>query len=211
MSKQKEIKPIIKISIILVGDTNVGKTSIFKRYYKNEFKASKNATIGVEFEAKEFKYKGQKYSIQIFDTAGQERFRSLTESYFHLGDGAFVVFDLTNKNSLMSISGWIKNVIEKKPSVKMIILGNKDDLKDRQIPEDEINEVLEENNISNYIRVSAKNGTNIEKAFEEMIDLFVNNNNEEADNENGKAKGQKLENKTTNKKWSCCSKKKIYA
>ena len=151
MSKQKEIKPIIKISIILVGDTNVGKTSIFKRYYKNEFKASKNATIGVEFEAKEFKYKGQKYSIQIFDTAGQERFRSLTESYFHLGDGAFVVFDLTNKNSLISISGWIKNVIEKKPNVKMIILGNKDDLKDRQIPEDEINEVLEENNISNYI------------------------------------------------------------
>ena len=211
MSKQKEIKPIIKISIILVGDTNVGKTSIFKRYYKNEFKASKNATIGVEFEAKEFKYKGQKYSIQIFDTAGQERFRSLTESYFHLGDGAFVVFDLTNKNSLMSISGWIKNVIEKKPNVKMIILGNKDDLKDRQIAEDEIKEVLEENNISNYIRVSAKNGTNIEKAFEEMIDLFVNNNNEEADNENGKAKGQKLENKTTNKKWSCCSKKKIYA
>ena len=179
MSKQKEIKPIIKISIILVGDTNVGKTSIFKRYYKNEFKASKNATIGVEFEAKEFKYKGQKYSIQIFDTAGQERFRSLTESYFHLGDGAFVVFDLTNKNSLISISGWIKNVIEKKPNVKMIILGNKDDLKDRQIPEDEINEVLEENNISNYIRVSAKNGTNIEKAFEEMIDLFENNNNEE--------------------------------
>jgi len=207
MSKQKEIKPIIKISIILVGDTNVGKTSIFKRYYKNEFKASKNATIGVEFEAKEFKYKGQKYSIQIFDTAGQERFRSLTESYFHLGDGAFVVFDLTNKNSLISISGWIKNVIEKKPSVKMIILGNKDDLKDRQIPEDEINEVLEENNISNYIRVSAKNGTNIEKAFEEMIDLFENNNNEEENNENGKAKGQKLENKSTKKKWSCCSKK----
>jgi small GTP-binding protein len=208
MSKQKEIKPIIKISIILVGDTNVGKTSIFKRYYKNEFKASKNATIGVEFEAKEFKYKGQKYSIQIFDTAGQERFRSLTESYFHLGDGAFVVFDLTNKNSLISISGWIKNVIEKKPSVKMIILGNKDDLKDRQIPEDEINEVLEENNISNYIRVSAKNGTNIEKAFEEMIDLFENNNNEDENNENGKVKGQKLENKTAKKKLSCCSKNK---
>ena len=207
MSKQKEIKPIIKISIILVGDTNVGKTSIFKRYYKNEFKASKNATIGVEFEAKEFKYKGQKYSIQIFDTAGQERFRSLTESYFHLGDGAFVVFDLTNKNSLISISGWIKNVIEKKPNVKIIILGNKDDLKDRQIPEDEINEVLEENNISNYIRVSAKNGTNIEKAFEEMIDLFENNNNEEENNENGKAKGQKLENKSTKKKWSCYLKK----
>ena len=208
MSKQKEIKPIIKISIILVGDTNVGKTSIFKRYYKNEFKASKNATIGVEFEAKEFKYKGQKYSIQIFDTAGQERFRSLTESYFHLGDGAFVVFDLTNKNSLISISGWIKNVIEKKPSVKMIILGNKDDIKDRQIPEDEINEVLEENNISNYIRVSAKNGTNIEKAFEEMIDLFENNNNEDENNENGKVKGQKLENKTAKKKLSCCSKNK---
>ena len=208
MSKQKEIKPIIKISIILVGDTNVGKTSIFKRYYKNEFKASKNATIGVEFEAKEFKYKGQKYSIQIFDTAGQERFRSLTESYFHLGDGAFVVFDLTNKNSLISISQWIKDVIEKKPSVKMIILGNKDDLKDRQIEEYEINEILEENNISKYIRVSAKNGTNIEKAFEEMIDLFENNNNEEENNEIGKVKGQKLENKTAKKKLSCCSKNK---
>ena len=208
MSKQKEKNPLMKISIILVGDTNVGKTSIFKRYYNKEFKESKNATIGVEFQAKEFKYNGKKYSIQIFDTAGQERFRSLTESYFHLGDGAFVVFDLTNKNSLISISGWIKNVIEKKPSVKMIILGNKDDIKDRQIPEDEINEVLEENNISNYIRVSAKNGTNIEKAFEEMINLFENDSNEKGNIENGKEKVLKLNN-STKKKSGCCSKKKI--
>ena len=209
MSKQKEKNPLMKISIILVGDTNVGKTSIFKRYYNKEFKESKNATIGVEFQAKEFKYNGKKYTIQIFDTAGQERFRSLTESYFHLGDGAFVVFDLTNKNSLISISEWVKDVKEKKPDIKMLILGNKDDLKNKQISEEEINETLEEYNISKYIRVSAKNGTNIEKAFEEMIDLFENNNNEQGNIENGKEKGMKLENNSSKKKSGCCSKKKI--
>ena len=209
MSKQKEKNPLMKISIILVGDTNVGKTSIFKRYYNKEFKESKNATIGVEFQSKEFKYNGKKYSIQIFDTAGQERFRSLTESYFHLGDGAFVVFDLTNKNSLISISEWVKDVKEKKPDIKMLILGNKDDLKNKQISEEEINETLEEYNISKYIRVSAKNGTNIEKAFEEMINLFENDNNEKGNIENGKEKGMKLENNSSKKKSGCCSKKKI--
>ena len=90
----------------------------------------------------------------------------------------------------------------------MLVLGNKDDLKNKQISEEEINETLEEYNISKYIRVSAKNGTNIEKAFEEMIDLFENNTNEEENNENGKVKGQKLENKTAKKKLSCCSKNK---
>ena len=208
MSKQKEKNPLMKISIILVGDTNVGKTSIFKRYYNKEFKESKNATIGVEFQAKEFKYNGKKYSIQIFDTAGQERFRSLTESYFHLGDGAFVVFDLTNKNSLISISEWMKSIKEKKPDIEMLVLGNKDDLKNKQISEEEINETLEEYNISKYIRVSAKNGTNIEKAFEEMINLFENDNNEKGNIENGKEKVLKL-NSSTKKKSGCCSKKKI--
>ena len=208
MSKQKEKNPLMKISIILVGDTNVGKTSIFKRYYNKEFKESKNATIGVEFQSKEFKYNGKKYSIQIFDTAGQERFRSLTESYFHLGDGAFVVFDLTNKNSLISISQWMKDIKEKKPDIKILVLGNKDDLKNKQISEEEINETLEEYNISKYIRVSAKNGTNIEKAFEEMINLFENDNNEKGNIENGKEKVLKLNN-STKKKSGCCSKKKI--
>ncbi len=207
MRKQKEKNPLMKISIILVGDTNVGKTSIFKRYYNKEFKESKNATIGVEFQAKEFKYNGKKYSIQIFDTAGQERFRSLTESYFHLGDGAFVVFDLTNKNSLISISEWVKDVKEKKPDIKMLILGNKDDLKNKQISEEEINETLEEYNISKYIRVSAKNGTNIEKAFEEMINLFENDSNEKGNIKNEKEKVLKLTD-STKKKSGCCSKKK---
>ena len=103
----------------------------------------------------------------------------------------------------------MKDIKEKKPDIKILVLGNKDDLKNKQISELDINETLEEYNISKYIRVSAKNGTNIEKAFEEMIDLFENNNNEQGNIENGKEKGMKLENNSSKKKSGCCSKKKI--
>jgi len=208
MSNKKKKEDSKKISILLLGDSNVGKTSIFKKFFKNEFKGNYTSTIGVEFLTKEFQYKNKNYSIQFFDTAGQERFRSLTESYYHLGEGFFIVFDLTNKNSLLSIEDWINNVDEKNPNNKKIILGNKDDLEERQIPEEEINDVLDKFSDIQFIRVSAKEGTNIEKAFETMIELFENYNNENKEEsiiiENKKQKGNESENKNKKEKNRCC-------
>ena len=172
-----------EIKILLLGDTGVGKTSIFKRYLENKYEGNKTATVGVDFSTRDFKYKNENYIIQVFDTAGQERFKGITKSYFHMSEYYFVVFDLTNKNSLDAIPSWLELLKEEKENPKYIILGNKDDLKNKQISEDEINNVLE--NLDNiningekFLRVSAKNGNNIENAFKYMIDVFNNDNNE---------------------------------
>ena len=182
--KKENIKPKKnEIKILLLGDTGVGKTSIFKRYLENKYEGNKTATVGVDFSTRNFKYKNENYIIQVFDTAGQERFKGITKSYFHMSEYYFVVFDLTNKNSLDAIPSWLELLKEEKENPKYIILGNKDDLKNKQISEDEINNVLE--NLDNiningekFLRVSAKNGNNIENAFKYMIDVFNNDNNE---------------------------------
>ena len=177
MSNIKKKEDSKKISILLLGDSNVGKTSIFKKFFKNEFKGNYTSTIGVEFLTKEFQYKNKNYSIQFFDTAGQERFRSLTESYYHLGEGFFIVFDLTNKNSLMALPSWIESLKEHIEKPIYIILGNKSDLEKNLIPDQEINEVLNDKdnlkiNDENFLKVSAKTGENINKTFEYILNII---------------------------------------
>ena len=129
--------------ILLLGESNVGKTTIFNRYIFDRLDKNQGSTIGVDFEAKNFKYKNQTYSIKLFDTAGQERFQSITKAYYHMGDGFLIVFDLTNENSLKAIGDWISSLKEDKKEFKFLIIGNKNDLKN-QIPENVINEYLKD-------------------------------------------------------------------
>ena len=164
-----------KFAIILLGDSSVGKTAIFNRCINNKFEENNNASIGVEFSTKTYTYQDKDYSLQIFDTAGEERFRCITQSYYHLGEGAFIIFDLTNKDTLESVKIWLKDIEEaNNNNTKLIILGNKNDLKEEhKIPDDEINDFLSEFNIK-FFKVSAKDGSNIEEAIYQMIDLLVN-------------------------------------
>ena len=190
----KDDKKIEEIKILLLGDSGVGKTSIFKRYTNYEFKGNYNSSIGVDFQTKIIERKKKKYKLHIFDTAGQERFRSITKSYFNMGEYFFVIFDLTNQNSLNSIPIWVEQIQEIKENPIFIILGNKKDLKNKLISDEEIYEVLEtinkntfEVNDKNFLKVSAKEGKNIDEAFDIMIDLYelnVNNNQNVVENEN---------------------------
>ena len=121
------------------------------------------------------KYNDKDYSIQIFDTAGQERFRSIITSYFRLADAFFVVFDLTNKNSLEYVPDCIETLKETIENPKFIILGNKDDLKRDKLNDNEIFKVLNtiDNFDSNYFfKVSAKEGKSIYRVFNVMIDFL---------------------------------------
>ena len=200
-----------EIKILLLGDSGVGKTSIFRKYLENKYEGNKTATVGVDLVTKNYNYKNENYTIQLFDTAGQERFKGITKSYFHMSDYYFVVFDLTNKISLDSIPGWLELLKEEKENPKYIILGNKDDLKKNQIPEEEINEALENlNNINingeKFLRVSAKSGKNIDYAFKYMIDVFNNNNdNNENKEENINVRLNKRKNNVqNNQNVKCC-------
>ena len=210
MDKQIKKEERKEIKILLLGDSGVGKTSIFHRYFKKQFEENKTATVGADILTKEITYKNESYKIHIFDTAGQERFRSITSSYFHMSDYYFVVFDLTNKNSLDSIPDWLQQLKKEKENPKYIILGNKDDIKKNQIPNEEINKTLDnlgtiKINKENFLRVSAKSGKNIDEAFNFMIDVFNNNVNiNENKEDNIIAKLDKENIQKTNTKMKCC-------
>ena len=164
------------IKILLLGESKVGKTTIFQRFCDNTIDNNDISTIGIEFKVKNYLYNNKDYQIQLFDTAGQERFKSITEAYFRMGDAFFFVFDLTNQDSLNVLDDWINRVNEAIENPLYIIIGNKDDLKE-QIPKEIIKERLSKYKNIPFIKVSALKNKNIDKAFETLIDIFEKNGN----------------------------------
>ena len=135
MKNEKKMKDI---KLILLGDAGVGKTSIMERISKNKYEDTKDTTIGIKYETKIIKYKDKSYKIHLYDTAGQEKYKSIISGFYRLGKGFFVVFDLTNESSLNSVQNWIKEIQEKslESDPIIIILGNKNDLENIRISED---------------------------------------------------------------------------
>ena len=201
---------IIDKKVLLCGNSGVGKTSIFKRYFNNEFEGNYNSSIGIDFQTKVIKRKNRQYSIQVFDTAGEERFRSITSSYFRMAEYFLLIFDLTNRNSFDAIPEWIALLKEYVEKPKFMIIGNKSDLEKNKIPDDEINDALEDKeqfkiNDENFIKVSAKTGKNINYAFDYLLDLIEKNIDENDDEEIIiKNKPKNKLKKNAKKKMKCC-------
>ena len=175
----KDQKTTKEIKLLVLGEAGVGKTSIIQKFATNTFEEKLTATIGIDFISKKMKFKNKTYQFRLIDTAGQERFHHIIDSYYHMGDVFFVVFDLTNEDSLNAITKWIDEIKEKRgdPDPKIIIIGNKDDLKDKQINKEIIEKQLENHKNRIYIKTSAKKNINIQEAFEAMIDLLEPDDN----------------------------------
>ena len=169
----KEAKEL-NIKIILIGDSNVGKTTLLYKYINNENTEDITPTVGLENKVKTTEINGIKTKIQIWDTAGQEKFNSLTQNFFKNTDGILIVFDLTNKESFTNIQKWIDKSDNK---IKKIIVGNKADLvEDRKITKEEIKLISKK---YNYVEVSALNGTDVGKAFDTLIQSIVETRTDE--------------------------------
>lgn len=129
MNKDQSFDYIAKV--ILVGETNVGKTNILTRYCKDEFKSDSSATVGIEFAYKIVKSFEKTIKLQIWDTAGQEKFRSITNSFYMNSSAALVVFDLSKYSSYEKINLWISELKQHAgKDLDIIIVGNKSDLKE---------------------------------------------------------------------------------
>ncbi len=156
--------------VVLVGDSFVGKTNIMSKYLKNEFHEDSKATVGVEFGSKQFNIEGHIIKAQIWDTAGQERYKAITSAYYKGAKGAFIVYDITRKQSFDSIEKWvadITSVADKKISI--ILIGNKSDLEDqRQVTKEQGQEKANKLQVA-FLETSAFSGDNLEKAFGMMI------------------------------------------
>jgi Ras-related protein Rab-8A len=114
--------------IIMIGDCGSGKTSILERYSVHKFESEYNPTIGVDLITKDIKDNGKKYRLQLWDTAGQDRFRNIVSSYYRGIHGAIIVYDITDRKSFQHLNHWVKELREyAEDSVAIIIVGNKCD------------------------------------------------------------------------------------
>ena len=167
--------------LILIGNSGVGKSCILQRYMKHTFEESYKCTIGVDFLMKSIVINGQTVKLQLWDTAGQEKYKSMVSSYYRGANVALIVFDITNHQSFDSLPMWIENFYKNGPEQKNIILiGNKKDLADlRQVTQQEAEAFSETNNMM-YFETSAKEGDNIEYIFnyaaEKLLEFYGRNN-----------------------------------
>ena len=165
----------IRLKLLIIGDSAVGKTSMLLKYTDNFFPESHLATIGVEFKTKDIQYNGYNINLQVWDTAGQERFKSITKSFFRNANGIIFVYDITQKNSFKNVKDWIKDSEANDTGFKRILVGNKIDLQNkRQVQLNEVKDWADKKNLE-VIEASAKTGANIDKAVMKLIELILQN------------------------------------
>ena len=160
-----------KIKIMIIGETETGKTSLISRYCKNEFKGgSYLSTIGIDFQIKNLVLDSKRIRLQIWDTAGQERFRNIAKSYFHSSDGFIIVYDISNIDSFDRLDYWIDEIKTNSQEItKMVLVGNKCDIiEERKIPKEDGQEFAKNKKIK-FFEVSAKEGININESFEFLV------------------------------------------
>ena len=161
--------------IILLGETNAGKTTLYNKFIYNKDKFNYLSSITVDNETQTLDYKNKKYLITLYDTAGQERFRSITKSYYKMADGFLLMFDITDEKSLLAVKDWIEDIKSHNSSNIFLILGNKDDL-DNKISDDVINETLGDYKHL-FIKTSAIKNINVKESIEKLIDMIEDENN----------------------------------
>lgn len=188
--EEKSKKESYQFKIILIGSISVGKTSIISRYITNTFNTSQQSTITVECKTKPIKFSNDKVaSLNIWDTCGQEKFRTITRQHYKKANGILLVFDLTNRPSFESVETWYKDIKDNAPSdAEIILVGNKCDLINQRKISNEEGEQLADKFGMIYKEVSAKNGDNIYLLFEtiseKMIENFQNKSKESLNNLN---------------------------
>ena len=169
----------IKLKFLFLGDSDVGKTSLLLKYIDNYFPESHLATIGVEFKTKDVECNGYKIHLQLWDTAGQERFRSITKSYFRNANGVIFVYDITDKKTFKSVKDWVRDSEANDTGFKRILLGNKFDLQNkRQVQFKEAKDWADKKQIE-CMEVSAKLGTNVNKAIMRLVEICLENKTKE--------------------------------
>ncbi|MFX1274324.1 MAG: Rab family GTPase [Promethearchaeota archaeon] len=163
-----ERKYIIKVC--LLGEANVGKTSLLYRYIENKFRDNYKATLGVNLLKKDLDIEGYGYTtVQIWDLGGQESFKSLRQLYLEGANGALVIFDMTQRNSFEKLDEWVKSFSEARGQQQLLLVGNKTDLSSNiKIKNSEVKDFANKNKMQ-YILTSAKTGENVENAFLELI------------------------------------------
>ena len=178
-SSEEDHKIKIAFKLLLMGDSQVGKTSLLLNYTEHIFPEEHIATIGVEYKDKYIIKDNYNIRLQIWDTAGQERFRSITKSIYRNANGVLFVYDITNKESFANIKNWIKDLQNVGNDIKGIIVGNKIDLDPERIIDKKDLEEMANKYQMPFIETSAKQNTFVNDAFNLIIDELLKDRTEE--------------------------------
>jgi len=154
------------LKFIIIGDSAVGKSNILMRYTNNHFSNDFQSTIGVEFGIKNLTIDGKLYRVQIWDTAGQEQFCSITRAYYKNSVCACVVYDITRKQSFENIKSWVEDCKKKCPkTIYLVLIGNKSDLEEERKVTYEEGSIFANKNGMIFFETSAKTGQNVNEVF----------------------------------------------
>jgi small GTP-binding protein len=195
-----------KIKIMIIGESKIGKTSLISRYCNNKFIGGAYlSTIGIDFQIKNLVINKKNIRLQIWDTAGQERYRNIAKNYFQSSDGFIIVYDISDIESFEKLDYWIEQIkTNSQENIKMILFGNKCDLiDDRQIKKEEGEEYAKTKKIK-FFEVSAKDGTNVNEAFEYFVNDILNSFSQTENYKKRKSKMLSVPIELPKKKSSCC-------
>jgi Ras-related protein Rab-1A len=166
--------------ILMAGDLGVGKSCVVLRFTENFYSDTPISTIGDDFKTKTFDVRGAKIKMQIWDTAGQEKFRSIiTSSYYRGSHGVLMVFDITNRASFEGLDKWFEQIkTYGSPDTTILIVGNKTDLNSqRAVSEQEIKDYCARQQVE-YVEMSAKDNAGVEQGFIRLGELIHARQNE---------------------------------
>ena len=168
----------ISLKFLTLGDSKIGKTSILERYVNKTFKDNYLVTIGMDIRIKRLTINDNNIDIHVTDTAGQERFRSISKMSYKRSDGILVGFALNDEKTFESVSYWIDQIYENKgknSDVSVVLFGNKcDDKEHIVVKEEEINKIKNQYNLQ-YFETSAKENINVKELFEHLIKITIVN------------------------------------
>ena len=162
------------LKILILGDSYVGKSNFIFRYIKKEYNGRHLASIGAELKNTDVVVGSNKFRLQIWDTAGQKRYETITRSLFQKVQGFIVMFDITNEESYNGAKSWIKSIKDEfGKNSPILLIGNKSDLENiRVIFLEDIKKYAKEENL-NYIETSSKTGDNINKSISIICKLIL--------------------------------------
>ena len=194
--------------ILLLGNSNVGKSSLFLRFVDDIWNDTFVPTIGVDFKIKTFEIDSKKIKMQIWDTAGQERFKNIISSYYRGAHGILLLYDVTDKDSFKNLSNWLIE-IEKNASknVVKILIGNKCDLEDKRVITYNQGKEFADTYGLKFIETSAKKNLNVNEAFQTIGKELMASNTDNKINkqkENKKISVAKAQDLNIQKKGGCC-------
>ena len=198
--------------VVIIGDSGVGKSNLLSRFTRNEFHLDSKSTIGVEFATRSIQHDGKIIKAQIWDTAGQERYRAITSAYYRGAVGALLVYDISKRLTFENVERWLKELrTHADPSIVVMLVGNKCDLKHLQaVLTDDAKSFAEQNNLA-FIETSALDASGVDVAFQNILtEIYRLMNKKQMQEGSAKqsvaSKGEKISitNDGEKKKKKCC-------